>query len=47
MGLIGECAAVFEFLRDFFFLLPTAIRILIYGAFGGVVYIAVMKLVNT
>lgn len=47
MGLISECAGVFEFLKEFFFLLPTAVRILVYGAFGGAIYIAVMKLVNS
>ena len=43
MGLIGETAGVFTFLRDFFALLPVAIRLLIIGSFGGIVYIAVLK----
>lgn len=45
-GLLGETVGVFEFLRDFFGLLPTAVRILTYAAFGGVLYISMMKMVR-
>ena len=43
MGLIGEVAGVFAFLRDFFDVLPVAIQLLISGTFGGMIYIAVLK----
>lgn len=43
MGLIGETAAVFEFLRGVHDALPVAIRLLISGTFGGLIYIAVLK----
>lgn len=43
MGLIGEVSGVFDFLRELYFLLPTAVRLLIMSAFGGVLYIAVLK----
>lgn len=43
MGLIGETVGVFDFLHDLFFTLPVAVRLLIGGAFGGMVYIAVMN----
>lgn len=43
MGLIGEVSGVFDFLRELFFLLPTAIRLLVMSAFGGVIYIAVLR----
>lgn len=43
MGLIAETAAVFEFLEDVYACLPVAIKLLIFGAFGGVMYIAVIK----
>lgn len=43
MGLIGETTGVFEFLRDFFMLLPVAVRLLIIGSFGGILYIAVLR----
>lgn len=43
MGLIGETAGVFDFLRSFFDALPVAIRLLVSGAFGGMIYIAIMR----
>ena len=43
MGLIGETADVFSFLRDVFDCFPVAVKLLIYGAFGGVIYLSVMK----
>ena len=46
MGLISETVGVFEFLRDFFSYLPVAIQLLIYAAFGGVLYISLMKMVK-
>lgn len=46
MGLIGEVSGVFSFLRDFFGYLPVAIQILTYAAFGGVLYISILKMVK-
>lgn len=43
MGLIGETAGVFLFLHEVFVALPIAVHLLIYGAFGGVVFIAVLR----
>lgn len=43
MGLIGETAGVFSFLRDLYGFLPVAVRLLILTAFGGVVLIAIMR----
>ena len=43
MGLIAETAAVFEFLEEVYACFPVAVRLLILGAFGGVIYIAVIK----
>lgn len=43
MGLIGETAGVFLFLQQCFYALPVAIRLLVYGTFGGMLYIAVMR----
>lgn len=43
MGLIQETAGVFSFLRDFFAALPVAVKILTYGAFGGILYIAFLR----
>lgn len=43
MGLIGETASVFDFLREVFSVLPVAIRLLVYAAFGGMVFIAIAK----
>lgn len=43
MGLIADCAGVFAFLREVFVALPTAIQLLINAAFGGMLYIAVLK----
>lgn len=43
MGLIGETAGVFSFLREVFSLLPVAVQLLIYSAFGGMIYIAVLR----
>lgn len=46
MGLIGETTAVFAFLKDFFGCLPIAVQLLIYAAFGGVLYITLLKMVK-
>lgn len=43
MGLISETAAVFDFLRFVYDSLPVAIKLLVVGAFGTVVFIAVMR----
>ncbi len=43
MGLIAETAGVFGFLRDVFTMLPVAVKLLVYGAFGGVVYISIVR----
>lgn len=43
MGLIGETAGVFAFLRDMFDCIPTAIRILVLTTFSYTIYIAIMK----
>lgn len=42
MGLITEVSEVFEFISQCFYALPNAVRMLIIGAFGLVVLIAVM-----
>lgn len=43
MGLIGETAGVFDFIRAVYSAFPVAIKLLIIGAFGGVVFICVMR----
>lgn len=43
MGLIGETAGVFMFLHQVFDILPVAVKLLVYGAFSGVVFIALLK----
>lgn len=43
MGLIGETAGVFVFLHQCFDILPIAIHFLVYGAFGGVAFLAVLR----
>lgn len=43
MGLIGETAGVFSFLRQVFSALPVAVKLLVYAAFGGMIYLAVLK----
>ncbi len=43
MGLIAECASVFDFLKDLYEVLPSAIKILISLSFFGVVYISIMR----
>lgn len=43
MGLISETAEVFDFLRNVFDLLPTAIKLLIYLSFGGLIYLALLR----
>lgn len=43
MGLIAETVGVFAFLQGVYAALPVAVKILIYGAFGGMIYIAVMR----
>lgn len=46
MGLVAECAGVFEFLGNCFSALPTAFKLLTYAAFGGTVFIAVARSVR-
>lgn len=46
MGLIGEVAGVFDFLRGVYDAFPIAVKLLVTSAFGGVVYIAVLKSVK-
>ena len=43
MGLIAETAGVFSFLRDVYNAFPVALKFLILGSFGGIVYIAVLR----
>jgi hypothetical protein len=43
MGLIGETVGVFEFLGSVYASFPVAIKLLVTGAFGGVVFIAVAR----
>lgn len=43
MGLIGKTAGVFAYLHQIFDVLPIAVKLLVYGAFGGVVFIAILK----
>lgn len=44
MGLVAECAGVFEFLGECFTALPNAIKMLATAVFGGMVFIAMIKL---
>lgn len=43
MGLIGETAGVFAFLRGLYDFLPVAVKLLIVGSFGGMVFIAILR----
>lgn len=43
MGLIAETAGVFLFLQGVFYALPLAVRMLILGTFGGIIYITVVR----
>lgn len=43
MGLIGEVTGVFDFFQKCFYAFPNAVRMLIIGAFGLLVLIAVMR----
>lgn len=43
MGLIGETAGVFSFIQSIYGALPVAIRLLVLGSFGGVVFIAILR----
>lgn len=43
MGLISEVSGFFGYMELLFYALPNAVRILIIGAFGLVVLIAVMN----
>lgn len=43
MGLIAETAGVFIFLQGVFYALPFAVRMLIMGAFSGIIYITVIR----
>lgn len=46
MGLITEVAGVFDFIRGVYDCFPTAVKLLVTSAFGGMVYIAVLKSVR-
>lgn len=46
MGLIAETAGVFAFLRGVYDAFPVAIRLLINGTFGGMVYLAILRHFN-
>ena len=43
MGLFGESASVFEFLRSVYDAFPVAIKLLTLASFGGVILIAIMR----
>ena len=43
MGLIGESASVFEFLRPVYDAFPVAIKLLTLASFAGVILIAIMR----
>ena len=43
MGLILETKEVFDFLRGVFEFFPVAVKLLIYGSFGGVIFLAVVR----
>ena len=47
MGLIGATSDVFQFLSEVFTALPFAIQLLIYGAFGGVVLVALLRSIRS
>lgn len=43
MGLIGETAGVFAFFRSLYDMLPVAVKLLVVGSFGGMVFVAVLR----
>lgn len=43
ISLIDECAGFFAFLSSMFDLLPQPLQVLAVSAFGGMVYIAVLR----
>lgn len=43
MGLIAQVSGVFSFLRNVFDSLPTAVRLLIYCSFGGMLFIVLFR----
>ena len=43
MGLIAEISGVFDFLRNVFDCLPIAVKLLVYAAFGGVIYLGIIR----
>lgn len=43
MGLIAETTEVFEYLRYVYSSIPFAIRLLINGTFGGVIFLSILK----
>lgn len=43
MGLVADCAGVFQFFGDCFSALPIALQLLVYAAFGGTAFIAVAR----
>ena len=43
MGLIAETAGVFSFLQGVYEAFPVAVKILIYVAFGGIIYVALAR----
>lgn len=46
MGLITGTSDVFSFLRDFYGCLPVAVRLLMHTAFGGMVFICILRNIN-
>lgn len=47
MGLISEVSAVFDFIRGVYDCFPTAVKLLVTSAFGGMLYIAVLKSIRS
>lgn len=43
MGLIGATSEVFDFFHSVYDLLPVAVRLLIVGVFGSVVFISILR----
>lgn len=41
--LVNECAAVYDFLRGVWSVLPVAVQILVYATFGGIIFISVLR----
>ena len=41
--LVNECESVFHYLRDVWSAMPVALQILVYAAFGGIIFISVLR----